>query len=77
MWRNFKAWYKERNCNNRYNKHNLKCAKHILDMQNEYGKIEETMDIVISCAYDEVVFEKAVFSHQKVCEINIYGQQRT
>lgn len=46
-------------------------------MQNEYGKIEETMDIVISCAYDEVVFEKAVFSHQKVCEINIYGQQRT
>jgi hypothetical protein len=38
--------------------------------------------IVIHYAYDQAVFEKTVFSHWKVYEINmikidIYGQQRT
>jgi hypothetical protein len=46
MGRNFMPWYKECNHNNRYNKHNSKCTKHILDMQNEYGRIEEVMGIL-------------------------------
>lgn len=54
-------------------------AEWLLALQEEFCFMELILllaPILISCAYDQTVFEKAVFSHWKVCEINIYGQQR-